>query len=69
MADLANAELEIPTEYYSALITYLDAKWARHKGDIVGSIALMKEFDRMALDAGIEMQARRGIVPLMKRNF
>jgi hypothetical protein len=60
--DLSSAELEIPTEYHSLLVTYLDAMYLRKKGDISGSIQLLQLFDQEAEKAGGEFKNRRNPV-------
>ena len=69
MADWTDTELEIPTEYHSILITYLDAMWARHKLDITSSKQLMTLFDQEAIDAGIRFKRRRDVFPSMRGNY
>jgi hypothetical protein len=63
------AELEIPTEYHSIIVDYLDAMWARQKGDLNSSKVLLSLFDKEAIDCGIEMKSRRDGFPIMRGSY
>lgn len=56
---LANADLELPSEYHAHLLTYMDAMFARRNNDLATWKALMKDFDQEATAAGIEYRQRR----------
>lgn len=57
-SQIDTAELEIPTEYHHELILFLDAMFARRQGDVAGYMALLKEFDANARQAGVEHLSR-----------
>jgi hypothetical protein len=63
------AELEIPTEYHSVLLGYLDAIWMRHKLDIKSYRASLDLFDRDAIDCGIQLKRRRDGFPTMRGSY
>jgi hypothetical protein len=69
MANWQTTELELPTEYHSVLITYLDAMWARQRGDIKTYKALLQNFDQEAIDCGIELKRRRDGFPSMRGTY
>jgi hypothetical protein len=66
IANRNSAYLEIPTEYHQDLLTFMDGMFQRHEGDIAGYSALMAEFDRKAIEAGVRIQNRTDQVPVMR---
>ena len=66
IANRTNAFLDIPSEYHEDLVLYLDAMFARRKGDVTGWIALLAAFDDKATKAGMEISRRIDPVPMMK---
>lgn len=66
IANIATADLEIPTEFQHNLLTYLDSMFQRRENDIVGSTQLLKIFDSQAREDGLLLKQRREPVPVMR---
>lgn len=66
IGNIGTASLEIPTEFHSTLLTYLDAMYERERGNIAGYRALINVFDEQAREEGVEYRGRRDPVPVMR---
>ena len=66
IANRTTAFLDIPSEYHTDLVLYLDAMFARKNGDIPGWLSLITAFDDKATKAGMEISRRIDPVPMMK---
>jgi len=55
---LSHSDLDLPTEMQRELITFLDACWARKKGDVVGSKKLEDLFFAKADEYGMKSRLR-----------
>lgn len=66
IANRTTAYLEIPSEYHTDLVLYLDAMFARKKGDTTGWLTLLGAFDAKAMAAGMEISRRIDPVPMMR---
>jgi len=64
-ATLANDDLEIPTEYHSDVLAFLEAKYQQRLGDYGQYLALMSRFDGEARRAGVKYASRNDPVPFM----
>lgn len=59
-------DLDIPLEYQHTLMLFLDAMWARTKGDTAGYLALYKQFASQAVEDGVQDIESRHTVPMMR---
>lgn len=66
IANIATADLEIPSEYHYNLLTYLDSKFERRENNIPASIELVKLFDSTAREDGMRLSMRRDPVPIIR---
>lgn len=69
VANIATADLEIPTEYHYILKIYLNAMMAERANDIAGSLGLMKQFQKYAEEAYAEVVRDNDPVPMMRGRF
>lgn len=67
-SNYTTSDLDLPTEFHHALLTFLDAMWLREKGDVSGYQALLKEFMMSAINAGQKYRERRDPVAKMRSN-
>jgi len=65
-SDFSGSDLEIPTEWHSDLLLYLEAAWARQSGNVALWMQLMDEFDKKANAAGVKFAYRVDGLPVTR---
>jgi len=66
---LKTDDLDTEIQHHDSIILYLDAMYARHKGDLVGSTQLLTLFKAKSEDDGLVYARRNDPVPMMRGGF
>lgn len=66
LSTINNADLEIPTEFQTDLLLFLDAMWERYVGNSRAGFLMLKEFEAYATQCGMRDAMRKNAVPMMK---
>lgn len=71
LTTLSSDSLEIPTEFHSALVEYMDLRWDRDMagGNYSTYSAMLKDWDMTARSQGTVWKLRNDRVPVLRSNF
>lgn len=63
---METADLDIPTECHSTLVFFMEAQWAKSRGDYGGYTLMLNEFEKRAINDGIKYRNRNDTVTRMQ---